>query len=171
MVKTLGSAGGTVIEIQVDAGGTVAKDHYDGFHVTGPSALNVTIAEGPYVNYIRPQSVTAMPDLLQAHPDVKAVCAHTDDMTLGARQVLTEINRRDVKVVGVDGLMEAVTARLHGARDVATALNAPDSEEQLAIRTAVKVAKGDWADTLVDAGTGLVVQLNEAYDSGSRAFA
>ena len=56
---------------------------------------------GPYAEYVRANAVTAMQDLLQANPDVKAVYAHNDDMALGALQVLRENKRNDVLVSGV----------------------------------------------------------------------
>lgn len=66
-----------------------------------------------------------MQDLLQAHPDLKGVYAQNDDMALGAMQVLAENNRTDVKVFGVDGLMEAVRAIADGDQYVATPSTTP----------------------------------------------
>lgn len=171
MVATLGAAGGKVIEIQGDAGGTVAKDRSEGFHAAADAASNITIVEGPYANYIRSEAVTAMQDLLQANPDVKAVYAHNDDMALGALQVLQENNRTDVKVFGVDGLMEAVKAIADGDQYVATASNDPGSEGQMAVQTAIAVANGDSVESFVDAGTALVDKSNAESLVGDTTFA
>lgn len=159
-VSTLGPAGGKIIEIQGDAGGAVARDRRDGFKAAVSAQPNITIIDGPYADYTRSKAVTAMQDLLQAHPDLKAVYAQNDDMALGALQVLIENNRTDVKVFGVDGLMEAVRAIANGEQYIATALNDPNAEGKLAIQTAVKVAHGESVPEFVDAGTGLVDKSN-----------
>ncbi|KWX56920.1 substrate-binding domain-containing protein [Mycobacterium sp. NAZ190054] len=170
-VQTLGPAGGKIIEIQGDAGGAVARDRHDGFAAAVEGQPNITVIDGPYSDYIRSNAVTAMQDLLQAHPDVKAVYAQNDDMALGALQVLDENNRGDVKVFGVDGLMEAVRAIAEGDQYVATALNDPNAEGQLAIETAVKVARGESVPEFIDAGTGLVDKSNAAALIGDTTFA
>ncbi|MCV7284096.1 substrate-binding domain-containing protein [Mycolicibacterium wolinskyi] len=159
-VDTLGPAGGKIIEIQGDAGGAVARDRHDGFQAAVSAQPNITVIDGPYCDYTRSKAVTAMQDLLQAHPDLKAVYAQNDDMALGALQVLTENHRADVKVFGVDGLMEAVRAIADGDQYIATALNDPNAEGKLAIQTAAKVARGESVPEFVDAGTGLVDKSN-----------
>jgi ribose transport system substrate-binding protein len=169
--KALGAAGGKIIEIQGDAGGTVAMDRSKGFHdaFTGNSA--VTIVSGPYAEYIRSKAVTAMQDLLQANPDVKVVYAHNDDMALGALQVLKENGRTDVLVAGVDGLMEAVTAISTGSEYVATSLNDPISLGATAARTAISAAKGESVAAEIDAGTELITKDNAAGYAGTTLFA
>ncbi|MET4431517.1 MULTISPECIES: substrate-binding domain-containing protein [unclassified Mycolicibacterium] len=170
-VSTLGPAGGKIIEIQGDAGGAVARDRHDGFQAAVAAQPNITVIDGPYCDYTRSKAVTAMQDLLQAHPDLKAVYAQNDDMALGALQVLTENNRTDVKVFGVDGLMEAVRAIASGDQYIATALNDPNAEGKLAIETAVKVARGETVPEFVDAGTDLVNKSNAPSLQGESTFA
>ncbi|MUL84487.1 substrate-binding domain-containing protein [Mycobacterium sp. CBMA247] len=159
-VDTLGPIGGKIIQIQGDAGGAVARDRRDGFLAGVSAQPNITVVDGPYCDYTRSKAVTAMQDLLQAHPDLKAVYAQNDDMALGALQVLTENHRTDVKVFGVDGLMEAVRAIANGDQYIATALNDPNAEGRLAVETAVKVARGKSVPDFVDAGTSLVNKSN-----------
>lgn len=170
-VRVLGPAGGKVIEIQGDAGGAVARDRHDGFQAAVSAQPNITVVDGPYCDYTRSKAVTAMQDLLQAHPDLKAVYAQNDDMALGALQVLHENHRADVKVFGVDGLMEAVRAIANGDQYIATALNDPNVEGKLAIQTAVKVAHGESAPEFVDAGTDLVNKSNAPSLEGEATFA
>ncbi|GAA3583014.1 substrate-binding domain-containing protein [Klugiella xanthotipulae] len=167
----LGEAGGKIIEIQGDAGGTVAADRKQGFHDAFDGNSAVTIVEGPYAEYIRANAVTAMQDLLQANSDVAAIYAHNDDMALGALQVLKENGRDDVIVAGVDGLMEAVKAIDNGDQYVATSLNDPISLGSVAADTAIKAAKGETVDTDIDAGTQLVTTENAASFVGDTLFA
>lgn len=171
LLETLGSAGGKVIEIQGDAGGAVARQRSDGFHAAVGGAPNIEIVKGPYANYIRSEAITAMQDLLQSNPDVKAVYAHNDDMALGALQVLKENNRTDVKVFGVDGLMEAVKEIAGGEQFVATASNDPETEGKYAVETATRVAHGEPVEKFIDAGTGLVDASNSGPLVGETTFA
>lgn len=171
VAEALGSAGGKVIEIPGDAGGAVSRDRGKGFRQGVESNPEIEIVKGPYGDYIRAKAVTAMQDLLQANPDVKAVYAHNDDMAVGALQVLQENGRDDVKVAGVDGLMEAVKAIADGGQYVATALNDPIGMGTLAAQTAIKVHKGETVPEYVDAGTALVDPSNAAKYVGDTVFA
>jgi ribose transport system substrate-binding protein len=147
--------GSKIIEIQGDAGGTVMMARRDGFNKVVQAAGDKVVM-GPYAEYVRSNAVTAMQDLLQANPDVKAVYAHNDDMALGALQVLRENNRNDVIVAGVDGLSEAVKDIADGHQYVATAANDPIRLGEVTIETAQKIAVGQKMPAFVDAGTALI---------------
>jgi ribose transport system substrate-binding protein len=148
-----------IIEIQGDAGGVVMMNRRDGFH-EGVKESGAQIVEGPYCDYIRANALTAMQDLLQAHPNVKVVYAHNDDMALGALQVLKEAGRNDVIVAGVDGLSEALKIMASGGNFIATALNDPRYLGDVTIQTAREVAAGKKVPEFVDAGTTLVTKKN-----------
>ena len=147
--------GDKIIEIQGDAGGTVMMARRDGFNKVVQAAGDKLVM-GPYAEYVRANAVTAMQDLLQSNPDVKAVYAHNDDMALGALQVLRENNRKDVLVAGVDGLSEAVKDMANGDQYVATAANDPIRLGAVTIETAQKVAAGQKVPAFIDAGTALI---------------
>ena len=147
--------GAKIIEIQGDAGGTVMAARRDGFNKVVEAAGDKVVL-GPYAEYVRANAVTAMQDLLQANPDVKAVYAHNDDMALGALQVLRENKRNDVLVAGVDGLSEAVKEIAGGDQYVATAANDPILLVQVTVQTAQNIAAGQKVAPFVDAGTALI---------------
>ncbi len=169
--KALGAAGGKVIELQGDAGGSVMADRRDGFAAGIASNPKVKIVLGPYAEYIRAKAVTAMQDLLQANPDVKAVYAHNDDMALGALQVLKEAKRTDVLVAGVDGLGEALKAIADGTQYVATAFNDPKYLGDVTIQVALAILAGKTVPAFVDAGTQLAEKSNAAGAVGDALFA
>lgn len=155
-----GKASGKVIELQGDAGGKVMMDRHDGFHEIVGKEPGVKIVEGPYSDYIRSKAVKAFQDLLQANPDVSLVYAHNDDMALGALQVLEQANMLDkVKIVGIDGLSEAVKAIIDGKYS-ATVFNDPIKLGSIVVDTALKVAKGEQVPEYVDGGTGLIDASN-----------
>jgi ribose transport system substrate-binding protein len=157
--KNIPSASAKIIEIQGDAGGIVMANRRDGFHAAVNKAA-VPIIEGPYSEYIRANAVTAMQDLLQAHPEVKVVYAHNDDMALGALQVLKEAGRNDVVVAGIDGLSEALKIMKSGGQYIATSLNDPRYLGDVTIQTARQVAAKKPVPTFIDAGTTLVTPAN-----------
>lgn len=166
------AASGKIIELQGDAGGTVMQARHDGFHEIFADVAGVEIIEGPYNDYIRAKAVSTMQDLLQAHPDVKLVYAHNDDMALGAIQVLKQVGKiDDVQVVGIDGLMEAVKNIEEGSLQ-GTVINDPISLGILAIETAIKVGNGEQVEKVMNAETGLLDASNAAdYVDDSKKFA
>jgi len=167
-----GKATGKIIEIQGDAGGTVMQARHDGFHEIVEKEAGIEIIEGPYSNYIRAEAVSAMQDLLQAHPDVNLVYAHNDDMALGAIQVLEKSGKlQDVSIVGIDGLMEAIK-QIKDGKFKATVINDPISLGVLSIQTAVKVGNGETVEKYVDGGTGLIDETNvDQYLDETKKFA
>lgn len=155
-----GKAKGKIIEIQGAAGDLVMMARRDGFHDAFQNEKGVKIVQSPYSDYVRSKAVKAFQDLLQANPDVALVYAHNDDMALGALQVL-EQNKMvgKVKIVAVDGLMEAIKAINDGKYD-GTTLNDPAYLGKLAVDTALGVLKGEKYPEFIDAGTALVTKDN-----------
>lgn len=164
-VALLGGAGkaqGKIIELQGDAGGKVMMDRRDGFHLAVDKEPGIKVVQSPYCDYTRSKAVKAFQDLLQANPDVKLVYAHNDDMALGALQVLEQNGLSGkVKIVGVDGLMEAIKAIQDGKYD-ATVLNDPQLLGVTVVDTALGVLKGEKYPDFIDAGTGLITKDNAA---------
>ena len=160
-LKQKGVVTGKIIEIKGDAGGTVMQERRKGFH-TALAGTDFKIIEGPYSEYMRANAVTAMQDLLQAHPDLKAVIAHNDDMAMGALQVLNESGKKNVLVAGVDGLSEAINAIQNGDQYVATALNDPRYLGEVAIEAARGLVSGKTIPAFVDAGTKVVTKADAA---------
>lgn len=171
IVEIFGDAEAKVIEIQGDAGGIVMRDRRDGFNEAVDAAPNIEVVEGPYAEYIRAEAVTAMQDLLEAHPDVDAVYAHNDDMAIGALQVLQDAGRDDVIVAGVDGLMDAIELMADGEQYVATSLNDPRYLGAATIEVAIAAALGEDVPEFVDAGTMVVTQENAADFVGDTVMA
>lgn len=174
-IKLLGGEGGAegkIIEIQGDAGGKVMMDRRDGFHEVVDKEKGIEVVQSPYSDYVRAKAVNAFLDLIEAHPDVDLVYAHNDDMALGALQVLEQKNMvEDVKIVGIDGLTEAVKEIVDGRYD-ATVLNDPEKLGQLVVETAIKVHNGEQVPDYIDGGTGLIDPSNATeYFNTEKVFA
>ncbi len=155
-----GKAQGKILEVQGAAGGSVMMARRDGFHQAVDQEAGITVIQSPYCDYVRSKAVKATQDIIQAHPDIDLIYAHNDDMALGALQVF-EQNGKNVNVVGVDGLMEAVKAIMDGRYD-GTAMNDPAVLGKLAVQTAIKLANGESVEKFVDGGTGLIDSSNAA---------
>ena len=157
LIEMLGGEGaaGTVLEIQGTAGSTTMMNRRDGFHEALEKAPGLKIVQSSYCDYDRSKAIPATQDLLQANKDVVAIFGHNDDMALGAAQVCSEQGFTDIKVCGVDGLMEAVL-EIENGKYACTASNDPVLLGQTAVDTAIKVFDGETVDEFVDAGTVVI---------------
>lgn len=108
--------GAKIIELAGILDATATKERAKGFR----QALEANKDKYPVIasqeaKYLRPDAITVMQSLLQAHPDVDVVYAHNDEMALGAVKVLKDSGKlADVAVVGVDGQNEAIDAVAKG---------------------------------------------------------
>lgn len=163
-------ASGKILEIQGTAGDQVMMARRDGFESVFKDVAGIEIVQSVNCDYARAKAVTATQDLLQANDGVVAIYGHNDDMAVGAAQVCAEKNLTDVKVCGVDGLMEAVKMIEEG-KYVCTTMNDPATELRVGIDTAIKLIKGEEVEKEVDAGTGLINKDNVADYVGDGDFA
>lgn len=157
LIQLLGGdqAKGTVLEIQGTAGSTTMMNRRDGFHEAIKKAPGLKIVQSSYCDYDRSKAIPATQDLLQANKDVVAIFGHNDDMALGAAQVCAEQGLSNIKVCGVDGLMEAVL-QIQAGKYACTASNDPVLLGQTAVDTAIKIFDGKSVDKFVDAGTVVI---------------
>lgn len=157
LIELLGgeSAQGTILEIQGTAGSTTMMNRRDGFHEAIEKVPGLKIVQSSYCDYDRSKAIPATQDLLQANKDVVAIFGHNDDMALGAAQVCVEQGFNDIKVCGVDGLMEAVL-QIEEGKYACTASNDPVLLGQTAVDTALKVLNGEEVEEFVDAGTVVI---------------
>lgn len=88
------------------------------------------------------KSVTAMENLLTAHPDIQGVFAQDDTMAVGAIQALKERGIKNVKVVGIGGSKDGIEAVKSGDM-YGTNLQSPIQDGAEAIKVAVKLIKGE----------------------------
>lgn len=174
-VKLLGGVGkaiGTILEVQGAAGDQVMMDRRDGFHLAVDKEKGIKVIQTSYCNYERSMAVTASQDAFQAHKDIKLIYAHNDDMALGALQVATQMGYKDVKVVAIDGLMEAVKSIASNSNYKATLCNDPAYEGKMAVDTALDVLAGKTVKKYVDAKTALIDSANAStYVEANKVFA
>jgi ribose transport system substrate-binding protein len=87
--------------------------------------------------------LSAMEDLLTAHPDINVVLGENDSMVLGARKALKAANRLDgvLLVAAADGQKEAL-AMIQKGEYGATGLNNPKILAEMAVDIGVKALNG-----------------------------
>jgi ribose transport system substrate-binding protein len=107
----------------------------------------------------RSKAMSVMENLLQTHPDVKAVFCSNDEMALGASRALKAANKSDVIVVGFDGSPDAINAVLSGDLTASVAQSAYNIGKS-GVEAAVKVSKGETVDARIDTGTNLITKDN-----------
>lgn len=100
-------------------------------------------------------------NLLQAHPDVKAIFAENDEMALGALEALGARAGSDVMVVGFDGTADGLKA-VESGRMVATIAQQPGELGAKAVEQAAKLAKGEPVEAEVPVEVVTVTKDNVA---------
>lgn len=164
-----GNASGTIIEFMGGAGNNNTILRSEGFH-TAFEGEDVEIIQSSYCDFNRAKATEAAQDLFQAHPEVKLVFAHNDDMSVGAMQVAEQQGMEGIFFTGVDGLMEAVEYISEGKYHVTT-MNDPKLQGAEAVNTALKIIAGETVEEFVDVGTQVVTKDNVSQYLSDEDFA
>jgi len=152
---------GKVVVIRGRLGNPVELQRYNGFTEELKKYPNIEIVAEGVANWEADQAYNVMEDLLTAHPDLQAVFAESDRMILGASSAATAANRKDIILVGLDGIVEALRAVKDGTitADVA---QRPDLMGEYAIKYGVEYLKTGKIDKVIT--TPMVLALPENVD-------
>ena len=104
-------------------------------------------------------AMPAMEKMIQTHPEINIVMALNDPAAMGALAALQNINRRDVKVYGVDGVPETKEMIFSG-RMTATAGQSPRQIGKLAANRAYKILAGESVEKIIKLPTKLLSAEN-----------
>lgn len=100
---------------------------------------NLKIVAQGFGNWATEGGLTAMEDILVAHPEINLLIGENDSMLLGAMKVLEESDRTDVLIAAAaDGQKEAYEAIMDESQYGATGLNDPALIAETAIDIAVE---------------------------------
>lgn len=153
LVKLLGE-GAEVIELEGITGASATVDRGKGFHNIADTQLKVVAKQT--AKFDRAEGEKVMSNLLQAHPNVKGVFAHNDEMALGALKAIQSA-KKDVKVIGFDATDDALKAVEDGTL-AATIAQQPDLMGKTAVETAVKLIAGETVEVSIPVEVKLVTK-------------
>lgn len=116
------------------------------------------VAEQP-ADSDKAKAMSVMENILQNNGDVKGVFAANDDMAMGALRAIEAKGLKDVKVMGVDGTMEAVES-IQAGKLAASVAQSPYNMGYQGVENAVKVMKGEKIEERIDSGIDLITKDN-----------
>ncbi|MDU7411248.1 MAG: D-ribose ABC transporter substrate-binding protein [Anaerococcus sp.] len=141
-----------VVQLEGIPGASSTRERGEGFKEATDGKIDLVASQT--ANFDRAEGLTVMENLLQAHPDVKAVFCQNDEMALGASEAI-KTSGKDIVVVGFDGNEDAISAVEDGSLS-ATVAQKPKEMGKLAIETAIKYLKGEQVEEQVDSPLELV---------------
>jgi ribose transport system substrate-binding protein len=157
MLKLVGS--GSIAQLEGIPGTDPARDRGQGFQqaINGQSAVKLVASQT--ANFDRAQGLNVTENILQANPDIKGIFAQNDEMALGAVRALGSHAGSDVKVVGFDGIEDALKAIQSGKMN-ATVAQQPDKIGSLGVQNAMKVIDGKSVPKNIPVEVKLVTKEN-----------
>ncbi|WP_375484166.1 ABC transporter substrate-binding protein [uncultured Jatrophihabitans sp.] len=103
---------GDVAELQGTSGNNVATDRTNGFNAQIKAKYpNIKIVASQTANFDQATGQKVTAQILQSNPNLKGIYAQNDTMALGAIQAIRAAGKvpgKDIKVVGIDGIQQAV---------------------------------------------------------------
>ena len=141
-----------VVQLEGIPGASSTRERGEGFKEATDGKINLVASQT--ANFDRAEGLTVMENLLQAHPDVKAVFCQNDEMALGASEAI-KTSGKDIVVVGFDGNEDAISAVEDGSLS-ATVAQKPKEMGKIALETAIKYLKGEKVEEKVDSPLELI---------------
>jgi ribose transport system substrate-binding protein len=155
ILKTLGDKG-NVVELQGIAGTSAARDRGKGFHEAVDGKAGVKVVASQPADFDRAKGLSVMENILQGNSDIQAVFAHNDEMALGALQAI-QASGKQIAVVGFDATDDAVKA-VNDGKLAATVAQKPGSIGDSAVKTALKVIKGEQVEKFIPVDLELITK-------------
>ncbi|MBY0052171.1 sugar ABC transporter substrate-binding protein [Brevibacillus agri] len=149
---------GDKVAILEGIAGTYASETRIAGAKRGLTEAGLEIAVSQSADWDRVKATSVMENILQAHPDVKAVVAANDEMALGAVRA-TEAKGLKIPVVGVDGIIEAVESVNKGVLFGSVAQK-PYDMGYLGVKNALAAIKGEPVEKRIDSGLDTITKEN-----------
>ena len=135
---------GEILVLQGKTGSSASRERGKGFDEGLKDSPNIKVVAKQTAEFERVKGLDVTTNLLQAHPNVKAIFAENDEMALGAIEALGDKAGKDVIVVGFDGVEDALKAIKEGTMYASIAQQPADMAAQ-AVVEASKLLKGEAA--------------------------
>ena len=141
-----------VAELEGIPGASSAVERGSGFHEGVEGKLDIVTSQT--ANYNRAEGLTVTENILQAHPDIKGIFAHNDEMALGALEA-AEAAGKELVIIGFDATDDALEAVKDG-RLTATVAQKPDLMGTTSVEVAVKIMQGETVEKEIPVDVELV---------------
>ena len=154
---------GKVAQLEGEPGSETAQLRTKGFHDKVATYKELELVSSITGHWSTPGGVEATEAILRAHPDVNLIFASSDLMAVGAATVLERAGRKDVIVVGFDGIPEGTDLILKGQAAGDVAQNAKAMGEisvQIAMDLISGAKKPSDYPKVIDSGMMLVHPWN-----------
>jgi ribose transport system substrate-binding protein len=162
---------GKVAQLEGEPASETAQLRKKGFHEELAKYKNIQLVSSITGHWTTPGAVEATEAILKANPDVNLIFASSDLMAVGAAGVLEREGRKDILVLGFDGIPEGVALIKQGKAVGDVAQNAKAMGEK-SVEIAVQVIKDKGAAAsipkVIDSGFTLVHPWNvDAYSKAN----
>jgi ribose transport system substrate-binding protein len=151
---------GEVAHLKGISGASASRDRGQGFE-QGLNSGNIKVVATAVADFDRAKALNETTNLLQGHPNLKGIFAENDEMALGAIKALGARAGKDVMVVGFDGTPDGLKAIQDGSL-AATVAQQPKLLGSKAVEQAVKAAKGEPVQQVVDVEVKVITKQNVA---------
>ena len=121
---------------------------------------DIKIVQKQTAKFMRNDAVDVVSNWMTAGDDINAIASNNDEMAIGALQALGK-NSDKVLIAGVDGTPDALQMIKNG-KMVATVFQDAKGQGEGAVQTAVKLAKGEEVQKVVDIPFQLITKENYA---------
>jgi ABC-type sugar transport system substrate-binding protein len=162
---------GKVAQLEGEPASETAQLRKKGFHEELAKYKNIQLVSSITGHWTTPGAVEATEAILKSNPDINLIFASSDLMAVGAAGVLEREGRKDVLVLGFDGIPEGVALVKQGKAVGDVAQNAKAMGEK-SVEIALQVIKDKGAAAsipkVIDSGFILVHPWNvDAYSKAN----
>jgi ribose transport system substrate-binding protein len=145
-----------VVILEGVPGASSAIDRQQGFMNALEGNANVVATQT--ANFDRTEGLTVTENLLQAHPNLRAIVAANDEMALGAIEAINGAGMtagEDILVTGFDANDDALSAVEAGSM-LLTVEQKPDEMGQVAVETALSLHNGESVESEIPTDVSIV---------------
>jgi ABC-type sugar transport system substrate-binding protein len=157
LIQLVGS--GPVAQLEGIPGTSPTRDRGQGFEEVIDAQDAVQLVSSQTANFLRTEGLNVTENILQSNPGIKGIFAQNDEMAMGAVRALGGRAGSEVKIVGFDGIEDALKAIQAGKMN-ATIAQQPDKIGSLGVENAMKVVDGKSVDKNIPVQVKLVTKEN-----------
>lgn len=128
----------------------------------GLESAGVEVVETQAADSTEEKGMQVTENLLQKHDDIALVIATADSMATGALNAAEKSGNTKVKIYGFDGTIPVSQKVAEGGQMIGTTAQSPYNMGILGIQNAIKAAKGETIEKVINSGQTVVNKDNAA---------